>query len=99
MPIAIDATFAERGAPAVAGGVLRLHLPALINEQDEPMRLLCSWLLTEDNEGPNFYAGAGGEPTTHPIPPGVRGYRLRRWPSEGIAPEYVDWMFEGEIAR
>jgi hypothetical protein len=68
-------------------------LPRSINEQDEPMRLLVSWLLA-DHEGAVFYSGVGGD-LRAPIPDQAIGFRLRRWPSEGLAPEYLDWRFEG----
>ena len=87
----------ELGAPRVIPGdpaTLYLSLPQLTNEQGEPMRLLASWLLG-DGEGENFYSGTGGDSMTHTIPPDARGYRLRRWPSEGLAPEYLDWWFDG----
>jgi hypothetical protein len=82
------------GSPRIDAGPprsLHLQLPRLINEQDEPMRLLASWLLAE-HEGPVFYSGTGGD-LSAPIPPQAIGFRLRRWPSEGIAPEYLDWRF------
>lgn len=91
---------AALGSPRIEVGpprALRLELPRLINEQDEPMRLLASWLFSE-HEGANFYSGAGGV-VSAAIPAGAFGYRLRRWPSEGLAPEYLDWQFEGGDAR
>lgn len=91
----------ELGSPRLAPGppaVLHLRLPALANEQHEPMRLLASWLVG-GGEGANFYSGTGGAATAHPVPAGARGYRLRRWPSEGLAPEYLDWWFDESAAR
>ncbi|MGD9891537.1 MAG: hypothetical protein AB7R89_27350 [Dehalococcoidia bacterium] len=82
------------GSPRIVSGPprsLHLDLPCLINEQDEPLRLLASWLLDE-HEGAVFYAGSGGAVRAH-IPPHAIGFRLRRWPSEGLAPEYLDWRF------
>ena len=78
----------EPGDPAF----LYLDLPRLTNEQQEPLRLLASWLLPE-HEGAVFYAGTGGAVMT-PVPAAATGFRLRRWPSEGLAPEYLDWLFE-----
>ncbi len=91
----------ELGSPRLEPGppaVLHLRLPALINEQGEPMRLLASWLMGE-TEGANFYSGTGGEETAQPVPATARGYRLRRWPSEGLAPEYLDWWFDEPAAH
>ena len=93
-----DATarFAALGSPRIEDGpsrLLHLELPQLINEQDEPMRLLVSWLSGE-HEGAIFYSGSGGA-VSAAIPTDAFGYRLRRWPSEGLAPEYLDWQFEG----
>ncbi|MGH2601732.1 MAG: hypothetical protein ACRDJ9_20390 [Dehalococcoidia bacterium] len=85
-----------RGSPRLTEGspaTLSIDLPRLINEQDEPMRLLASWL-GEEHEGEVFFSGSGGVLTV-PIPPDALGYRLRRWPSEGLAPEYLDWQFDG----
>ncbi|MGH2586199.1 MAG: hypothetical protein ACRDJE_14900 [Dehalococcoidia bacterium] len=85
-----------RGSPRLTAGspaTLSIDLPRLINEQDEPMRLLASWL-GEEHEGEVFFSGSGGVLTV-PIPPDALGYRLRRWPSEGLAPEYLDWQFDG----
>lgn len=87
------------GSPRIESGPprsLSLDLPRLINEQDEPMRLLASWLLT-DHEGAVFYSGTGGA-VNAPIPHQAFGFRLRRWPSEGLAPEYLDWHFTSDSA-
>jgi hypothetical protein len=99
MVTAGDLTIYEAaGAPRLTAGppiTLSIELPRLINEQGEPMRLLASWLLAA-HEGAVFYAGVGGRVTVA-VPDGALGYRLRRWPSEGLAPEYLDWRFdEGE---
>jgi hypothetical protein len=88
-------TIEALGSPTIDTGSPRsihLELPRLINEQDEPMRLLASWLLAE-HEGAIFYSGVGG-PVTAPIPQQAIGFRLRRWPSEGIAPEFLDWRLQ-----
>lgn len=94
-------TSTELGSPRLSPGpplTLRIELPSLINEQGGPMRLLGSWLVG-DGEGANFYSGTGGEATAHAVPAGARGYRLRRWPSEGLAPEYLDWWFDAAPGR
>lgn len=86
--------FEALGSPAIGPGPPRsmhLEFPRLINEQDQPMRLLASWLLAE-HEGTIFYSGSGGT-VTAPVPHQAIGFRLRRWPSEGIAPEFLDWRF------
>lgn len=95
--VAADSTdrLAALGSPRIEAGpprTLCLDLPHQINEQDEPMRLLASWLLAE-HEGAVFYGGSGGAVRAS-IPDQVRGFRLRRWPSEGLAPEYLDWQFD-----
>jgi hypothetical protein len=49
--------------------------------QDKRKRWLGSWLVSRDGEeGENFYEGPGGAETTHDIPAGVIGVRLRWWP-------------------
>lgn len=78
---------------------LHLKLPRLLNEQGEPMRLLLTWLFDAEREGEVLYAGTGGAPSVHTIAFGAGGYRLRRWPSEGLAPEYFDWWFDGSGGR
>jgi hypothetical protein len=92
---AMTTPFVSLGSPTIDLGSPRsihLDLPRLINEQNEPMRLLASWLLSE-HEGAVFYSGIGGAVTAL-IPKQAIGFRLRRWPSEGLAPEYLDWRFE-----
>ena len=92
----------DLGSPRIASGpppVLVLELPELVNEHGGPMRLLLSWLLDGGAEGAIFYSGTGAAALAHPIPPGARGFRLRRWPSEGLAPEYFDWWFSQSEAE
>jgi len=61
------------------------------NEQERPLLWFGSWLVGEDGEeGDWFYSGFGETPTEHEAPEGVTGIRIRRWPSEGLDPEYVD---------
>jgi hypothetical protein len=82
------------GAGRGPGGEVHLDLPQLTNEQGEPMRLLAAWLMG-DLEGAIFYSGTGGTASAYPVPPGATGFRLRRWTSEGLAPEYLDRQFDG----
>lgn len=84
----------EAGTPPV----LHLDLPPHRNAQDEPVRVLATWLLGE-YEGGIFFSGRGGTAIRQPVPAEATGIRLRRWPSEGLAPEYLDWRFDGSSAR
>ncbi len=44
---------------------------------------LAAWLVDREGvEGDFFYDGNGGETTTHEIPAGALGFRLRCWPPE-----------------
>jgi hypothetical protein len=44
---------------------------------------LAAWLVDRDGvEGDFFYDGRGGEVTSHAIPDGAVGFRLRSWPPE-----------------
>lgn len=65
--------------------------PDLSNEDDEPMLWFGAWLVgNEGVEGSWFHSGRGAARTVHPIPEDATGIRLRRWPNEGLAPEYAD---------
>jgi hypothetical protein len=58
-------------------------------------RWMGSWVVSRDGEeGAYFYESAGGQTTTHAVPPGAIGIRLRWWPSEneGIGQTQVGAM-------
>ena len=70
---------------------LTCHWPDLANEHGEPMLWLGSWLVeARGEEGEWFHSGRGPAVTQHSVPKLASGVRIRRWPSEGLAPEYVD---------
>jgi hypothetical protein len=60
-----------------------------LNDYDEPLRWLATWLV-DGGEGDVFASGKGGGGGEFAVPPGVTGYRLRRWYCDGVAPEYDD---------
>jgi hypothetical protein len=65
--------------------------PETLNEKGKPMLWLGAWLVgSEGVEGDWFHSGRGGGQTSHEIPAEATGVRLRKWPAEGLAPEYAD---------
>lgn len=65
--------------------------PDIVNEKGKPMLWLGAWLIgSEGIEGDWFHSGRGGGETSHEVPPDATGVRVRKWPSEGLAPEYAD---------
>lgn len=61
------------------------------NEQGEHMLWMASWLVSEEGEeGDWFYSGTGAESGEFKAPPTAIGLRIRRWPTNGLDPEYVD---------
>jgi hypothetical protein len=76
---------------------IRVHWPDLENEHGGRMLWFGAWLVGRaGDEGGWFYSGRGGEVTGHEIPTEASGARLRRWPSEGLDPEYVDVPVSGD---
>src|SRR5438128_2437573 len=70
---------------------LVIHWPYLPNEHGERMLWFGSWLAEGvDAESSWFYCGRGGERGAYAVPDGATGVRIRRWPNEGLDPEYVD---------
>lgn len=70
---------------------LSITWPEITNERSVPMLWLGAWLLGPDGEeGDWFHSGRGAAVTEHEVPFGVTGVRIRRWPNEGLAPEYAD---------
>jgi len=65
--------------------------PVEENEHGGRMLWAGAWLVGgSGEEGEAIYSGRGGESTRHPVPAAVTGLRIRRWPNEGLEPEYVD---------
>jgi len=70
---------------------LVLTLPDELNEHGESMLWYGSWLVSADGvEGDGFYSGRGGVTRRYVTPPAAVGLRVRRWPNEGLEPEYAD---------
>jgi hypothetical protein len=70
---------------------ITVHWPDAPNEGGAPMLWLGAWLVGDQGvEGDWFHSGRGGAETAHPVPSEATGVRLRRWPNEGLAPEYAD---------
>ena len=70
---------------------LEIDWPDLSNEHGAPMLWFGAWLVGDQGvEGDWFHSGRGGARTEHAVPPEATGVRLRRWPNEGLAPEYAD---------
>ncbi|MHB8577219.1 MAG: hypothetical protein ACYDCQ_18055 [Dehalococcoidia bacterium] len=65
--------------------------PDLPNEHGGRMLWFGSWLAEGvDLEAGWFYSGRGGVRDEYRVPVGAAGLRIRRWPNEGLDPEYVD---------
>jgi hypothetical protein len=70
---------------------LVLTLPDELNEHGEQMLWHGSWLVSADGvEGDAFYSGRGGMTGRYALPAAAVGLRVRRWPNEGLEPEYAD---------
>ena len=70
---------------------LVLILPDELNEHGEQMLWHGSWLVSDDGvEGDAFYSGRGGVTGRYALPAAAVGLRVRRWPNEGLEPEYAD---------
>jgi hypothetical protein len=70
---------------------LAIAWPAARNEHGDPMLWVGSWLVGGDGEeGEGIYSGRGGERRAYAVPADATGLRIRRWPNEGLEPEYVD---------
>ena len=79
------------------GSTIVVEWASETNEEGGPTRWLGSWLVSGDAvEGAWFYGGYGGERTTHAVPAGATGIRVRKWLSEGLDPEYIDVGLNGE---
>ena len=70
---------------------LTIVWPAEPNEHGARMLWAASWLVgTAGEEGEAIYSGRGGEQRRYAVPTAASGVRIRRWPNEGLEPEYVD---------
>lgn len=70
---------------------LAITWPAEQNEHGDPMLWVGSWLVGgSGEEGEAIYSGRGGERRSYTAPAAATGLRIRRWPNEGLEPEYVD---------
>ncbi len=70
---------------------LIVHWPDTLNEKGAAMLWLGAWLVgAEGVEGDWFHSDRGAGVTNHEIPSDATGIRVRRWPAEGLSPEYVD---------
>jgi hypothetical protein len=77
--------------PRTATEVITIAFRPRYNEQGEHMLWMVSWLVNEEGqEGEWFYSGSGGESSDFAVPQGTLGLRIRRWPTNGLDPEYVD---------
>ena len=74
-----------------------LNFRPRMDEQGENMLWFVSWIVGEDgSEGEWFYSGTSCQGRHFPAPAEAIGLRLRRWPSPGIDPEYVDLVLHEE---
>lgn len=74
--------------------------PICQNEHGGHMLWYGSWLVGQDGaEGRGFYSGRGGTVASYPVPAGAIGLRVRRWPNEGLDPEYADVLAPAVPAR
>ena len=70
---------------------IRIRWPDVENEQGRPMLWFGSWLVGADgSEGGWFHSARGGAEGAYSIPAGATGVRIRRWPNDGLEPEYAD---------
>lgn len=74
-----------------------LTVAAEPNDYDEPLRWLATWLHA-GQEGDIIAGGRGGGAVRGTAPTGAVGVRIRRWYSDGVAPEYDDHLFPGIAA-
>jgi hypothetical protein len=70
---------------------LAIAWPAEQNEHGGQMLWAGAWLVGgAGEEGPAIYSGRGGEAGRYRVPAAATGVRIRRWPNEGLEPEYAD---------
>lgn len=73
--------------------MLRVEIEHELNDYGMPLRWMITWLVARDTEGEIVAAGRGEGHVETNVRASVAGYRLRRWTSDGIAPEYEDTLF------
>ena len=79
---------------------IEIHWPEVLNEQGRPMLWFGSWLVGRDgSEGGWFHSGRGGAAASYPVPASVTGLRIRRWPNDGLEPEYADLVGLDNLQR
>jgi hypothetical protein len=72
---------------------LSIVWPAESNEHGEQMLWAGAWLVGgAGEEGAAIYSGRGGEAGRYAVPDTASGVRIRRWPNEGLEPEYADLL-------
>jgi hypothetical protein len=70
---------------------LAIRWPVEQNEHGGRMLWAAAWLVGHTGEeGGAIYSGRGGEVARYAVPSTASGVRIRRWPNEGLEPEYVD---------
>jgi hypothetical protein len=70
---------------------LAVDWPVEQNEHGGRMLWAGAWLVGgRGEEGEAIYSGRGGERGRYAVPTVATGVRIRRWPNEGLEPEYVD---------
>lgn len=70
---------------------ITVHWPNTLNEKGTAMLWLGAWLVgAKGMEGDWFHSDRGAAVTAHDIPDEATGIRFRRWPAEGLSPEYAD---------
>jgi hypothetical protein len=71
--------------------IQHVKLAKTTNQQSRPMKWFISWLVgTGASEGEQVYSGEACTLTDISVPAEAVGLRIRKWPSEGLHPEYVD---------
>ena len=88
-------------APASATErTITLNLRRRLDEQGESMLWFVSWVVGDDGEeGEWFYSGVDSASGAYQAPANAIGLRIRRWPSPGTDPEYVDLPLNSEAAQ
>ena len=72
---------------------IRIRWPEVPNEQGRPMLWFGSWLTGGHGEEAEwFHSSRGGAAGTYDVPPHATGLRIRRWPNDGLEPEYADLL-------
>ena len=79
---------------------IAIDWPEVSNEQGRPMLWFGSWLVGhEGNEGGWFHSARGKAAGQYSPPAGATGLRVRRWPNDGLEPEYADILDLAGVVR